>query len=215
MTPAEIKLIQPNGIDWLGNPLKVDGITGPKTKWWQGILSLDLKRQNVLRLALGYHASNIVFEKTGRNDSEFVDKLFEPVGMQRKGYPWCCALVSHIMRECDVEWPKYHVSAWTIIDWAKRNNLIVEDPLPSDIEAYLYPKIKGEDRKGHVRIVSAWDKPNKISCGVDGNINNDIRVGRRHERPDRYFIRASNLTGSHGDLFFPVNTVNLDQLADR
>jgi hypothetical protein len=215
MTPEEVETIQDGGIDWLGRPLRVDGDYGPKTAWWHGITTLDKKRQEVQRLALGYHASNIVFEKTGRNDSEFIDKLFEPVGLQGRGYPWCCALVSHIMRECGVEWPKYHVSAWAIIDWAKRNNLIVEDPLPSDVEVFLYPKVKGEDRKGHGRIVSAWDKPNKISCGVDGNVQNSIRVGRRHERPERYFVRPAGFTDVHGVLTFPVNTVNLDQLGDR
>jgi hypothetical protein len=224
MTPDEIKEIQKNGIDWLGNPLVVDGKLGAKTNWWMGISSLSAKRQDVGRLVLGYHASNIVFEETGKNDSPFVDMLFKPVGLQQKGYPWCAALVSHCLRKCKVEAP-YLVSAYAFIEWAKgtsklypnhQGSLIVQDPLPFDIEAFLYPRKPGDTEfKGHVRFVTGYDSVTKRSAGVDGNVQNSIRAGERHDRPERYFIRIPGMGTEHGPLQYPTKLVDLDQLGDR
>jgi hypothetical protein len=210
LTKDEVSKIQTGGIDWKGQPLVVDGIWGPRTAWWQGISSLGQKRQNVLRLALGYSASNIQFEKTGRNDSPFVDKLFEPVGLEGRGYPWCVSLVSFILRECEVPWPVYHVSAYRLIEWAKINNKIVDEPYPADIEVFLYPKIKGEDYKGHGRFVTAYDKKTKRTAGVDGNVQNSVFCGYRDSRPDRYFVRPD-----YEVLTMPTGLIDLDGLADR
>jgi hypothetical protein len=214
LSKDEVKKIQTGGIDWAGQPLKVDGIMGPKTAWWKGILSLDPKRQEVLRLALGYHATNMG-EKTGRNDGDFVDMLFKPVDLQKRGYSWCVAYISHCYRECGVTWPKYHVSAWSVIDWAKENNRLVEEPMPSDIEVFLYPKVKGEDWQGHGRIITAYDPVTKRTAGVDGNVQNLVRVGYRDPRPNRYFVRPLGFTANHGTLMMPTGLIDLDGLADR
>ncbi len=224
MTPDDIKEIQKNGIDWLGNPLVVDGKLGSKTNWWMGISSLSVKRQELIRILLGYHASNIVFEKTGKNDSDFVDMLFKPVGLQKKGYPWCAALVSHALQKCGIQAP-YLVSAYAYIEWGKGTSkmypsdkgcLFVDTPLPGDIEAFLYPKKPGDTQiTGHVRTVLAFDPETKSTVGVDGNSSNDIRVGERHDRPQRYFIRVPGMGTEHGPLHYPKGTVDLDQLGDR
>src|SRR5689334_18962820 len=118
MTPKEIEQIQSTGIDWLGKPLLVDGVLGPKTNWWMGITSLSQIRQDLIRIALGYHASNIVFENTGHNDSEFVDMLMRPVGLHGRGYPWCLGFASHCAIKAGVKMP-YIVSAYQAIEWGK------------------------------------------------------------------------------------------------
>lgn len=215
LSKQEILNIQKDGIDWLGYPLLKDGIWGPKTAWWHGITTLDQKRQDVGRLVLGYHASNVGVETTGRNDGPFVDMLFEPVGMDKKHYAWCIALISFCLRQCNVPWPKYHTSAYQVIQWAKQNGKIVETPLPFDIEVFLYPKVKGEDWKGHGRFITGYDPVTKRTAGVDGNITNTIRCGFRDERPDRYFVRPTGFTNKHGVLTMPTKLIDLDGLADR
>lgn len=215
LTKNEILTIQNNGIDWTGQPLVRDGIWGPKTAWWQGILSLDEKRQAVQRLALGYHASNVGIEATGHNDGPFVGMLFKPVGMQKRNLPWCIAYVSHIYRECGVPWPKYHTSAWQVIQWARENGKLVNNPLPSDLEVFLYPAVKGEDRKGHGRIITAYDVTTGRTAGVDANVENTIRIGYRDPRPERYFVRPNGFTSQSGVLTMPKNLIDLDGLGDR
>jgi len=214
LTKQHVLDIQKNGIDWFGEPLARDGIYGPKTAWWEGILTLDPKRQAVLRLALGYHAVN-AGEATGRNDGTFVDMLFEPVGMQKKGYAWCVAFISHCYRMCGADWPIYHTSAWQVIDWAKKNGKLVPEPLPGDAEVFLYPKVSGEDWKGHGRIVTGFDAKTGRTAGVDGNVENAVRVGYRDPRPNRFFVRPEGLTGTYGALVMPTKLVDLDGLADR
>lgn len=214
LSKDEIKLIQKTGVDWLGQPLVVDGVTGPKTQWWQGIASLSAKRQEVGKLVLGYHAANVT-ETTGHNDGDFVDMLFKPVRMDKKNLPWCVALASHVYTTCKVPWPKYHTSAWQVIQWAKENGKLVDEPLPFDLEVFLYPRVKGEDIKGHGRLVLGYDPVTKTTAGVDGNITNTIRVGYRHSRPDRYFVRPNGLGTEHGQLTMPKGLVDLDQLGDR
>lgn len=213
LTKQQIINLQSTGIDWFGNPLKPDGVLGPKTHWWQGITTLDQKRQDVIKLALGYHASNVGVELTGHNDGPFIDMLFEPVGL--KNLAWCIAFCSHVYRKCGVPWPKYHTSAWQVIQWAKENGRLIESPLPSDLEVFLYPAVRGEDRKGHGRIVLAYDATTGRTAGVDGNVQNTIRIGYRDPRPDRYFVRPNGFTAHHGQLTMPTGLVDLDGLADR
>lgn len=215
LSKDEVKTIQTGGIDWLGYPLVVDGIYGKKTAWWHGVTTLDQKRQEVQRLALGYHASNVGIETTGRNDGPFVDMLFKPVGLQKRGFPWCIAYVSHCYTQCNVPWPKYHVSAYQVIEWAKDNSKLVEEPLPSDLEIFLYPKVKDEDWKGHGRIITAYDPVTKRTAGVDGNVQNSVFCGYRDQRPDRYFVRPTGFTNKHGVLTMPTGLIDLDGLADR
>ncbi len=214
MTKDEIKTIQTGGIDWNGQPLIVDGTYGQKTAWWNGIKSLDQKRQDVLRLDLGYHAANMG-EATGDNDGPFVNMLFKPVGMEGKHYAWCIALASYCYTKCGVIWPKYHTSAWQVIQWAKENAKTVTDPLPGDLEVFLYAKVAGEDWKGHGRIITGYDAATGRTAGVDGNITNMVRVGFRDPRPDRYFVRPAGLTTQHGTLTMPTGLTDLDGLADR
>lgn len=209
-TKEQVLKIQENGIDWLGNPLVADGIYGAKTAWWHGISGLSQKRQDVLRLALGYHATDMG-EATGRNDGEFVDTLFKPVGLQKRGFPWCVAFISHCLTKCEVPWPIYHVSAYNLIEWAKANNIIVEDPWPADLEVFLYPKVKGEDWRGHGRIVTGYSKKTGRTSGVDGNVNNSVYCGFRDVRPDRYFVRPDY----EAPLTLPIKLPDLDKYGDR
>jgi hypothetical protein len=211
----EIKEIQRGGIDWLGAPLKVNGKRGPKTDWWIGILSLSEQRQNVLKLALGYHYQGMGEDLKDPlpNDGEFVDMLLKPAKM--KQVAWCVAFCSHVYRNTGVEWPIYHVSTWAMIEWAKKEGLIVSEPLPGDVECYLKPRKPGQQIQGHARIVTGWDKVSKVTTGVDGNSADMVRVGRRKNVPERYFIRPKSLGIENKGLIMPTGLLYLDGAPDR
>lgn len=209
MTSDEIKALQKTGIDYYGNPLKVDGIDGNKTAWWRGIASLSQQRQDVIRLALGYHAVGMG-ETTGKNDGTFVDMLLAPSKLHN--VPWCLALCSHVYRKCGVDWPKYHVSAYSALEWAKANNKLVLDPLPGDLCVYLHDKQPGDTQiKGHGEIVLASD--DQFMYDVGGNISNQVRSGRRIRSPRMKFIQVMDT--QHGTMTVPTGMMRIDALADR
>lgn len=216
MTPTEIKEIQANGIDYFGHPLKVDGVWGPKTAFWHGITGLSVKRQEVVKLALGYHAQGVAEDPSRPNRGKFVDSILYPAGLTpRYGHPWCIAFVSHVMRMCDVDWPRYHVSAWALIEWAKETGKVLpahEKPLPGDIFAFLYVRKEGEKNfRGHGGIVLAHDGTYFACC--DGNVGDAVRVGRRASGPDVKFIRVIN--DEKPALTMPPNLSRLDGVGDR
>ena len=213
MAHMDIKTIQATGIDWFGAPLKVDGDLGPKTAWWIGILSLDQKRQEVIKLALGYHHKGMK-EENGpgiTNGGTWVSSLLKPAGL--KNQPWCAALTSHLYTTCGVKLPKYFTSAWQYIDWATKNGKLVTDPLPGDMHAILHPKKPGDTSiKGHVGLVLARDA-DTVYC-VDGNVSDAVRAGRRKMVPDMKFIRVIESDIAYG-LTFPTGTNRIDGLVDR
>lgn len=218
MIPLEIKSLQKTGIDWFGNPLTVDGLWGPNTEWWAGITSLSPLRQEVIRIELAYAHMGMKEDNTGgiENGGTFVDMLFAPVHL--RNLPWCIVFQSHCYRKAGVPWPVYHTSAWGIIEWAKKNNYLVDEPIAGDIEAFLYPKHEGDTKiSGHGRLVLGYDKSTGNTAGVDGNVSNAVRVGLRHPREERYFIRTPGLgpVDNVSLLTMPSGMMNLDNLGDR
>lgn len=219
MTKEQVLAIQKGGIDWFGQPLKQDGDYGPRTQWWHGITGLDPMRQEIIRIALGYHAADMK-EATGNNDGEFVDMLLKPAGLRRQ--PWCIAFTSHCYRKAGLAYPTYFTSAWQIITWAEKNEFLVDEPLPGDIFAFLYPKKPGDKQwKGHGGIVLGNGEIEKkpYIADVDGNITNCVRVGRRLITPGMKFIRNPQLDSllqqPPGRLTMPNNLSRLDALGDR
>lgn len=215
LTKEQVKQIQsqPGAIDWFGQPLKVDGDYGPKTRWWHYLTTIAPQRQAVVKLALGYHAMNVAEVPLGSNRGQMVDMFMAPTGL-KPGKPWCAGFVSHCLRKCNVTWPVYHASAWSVIDWAKKNGKLVEEPWIGDVEAFLYPQKPGEDRQGHVRIVTGYNLDTQVSYGVDGNVTNCVRVGTRHQRPERYFIRPGYEEIELIVKQLPTNMMALDNLGD-
>lgn len=212
MTSEEIKAIQKSGIDWYGNPLKIDGDAGPKTKWWIGITSLSVLRQDVIRIALGYHASGMkeIAGNSIANDGTFVDMLLRPAGLRNQ--PWCVSFCSHVYVKAGVPWKKYQTSAWGLIDWATKQGKLVDDPLPGDLFAFLHDRHPGDTQwKGHGGIVLAKEGEFLYNC--EGNVTDAVRSGRRGITPAMKFIRVMDT--HHGELIFPEKTMRIDGLVDR
>lgn len=217
MTPLEIKSLQKTGIDWLGNPLTVDGLWGPKTEWWAGITSLSPLRQEVIRIELAYAHMGMKEDNTGgiENGGTFVDMLLAPVGLHNK--PWCASFVSHCMRKAGVKWPVYYSSAYQMREWGKKENLMVTDPIPADIEVIIHDHKPGDTQVlGHVRLITGYDPATQTTAGVDGNCSNSVRCGYRHANGERYFLRPPALGGNvNSGLTFPSGMMNLDHIGDR
>lgn len=209
----EIKAIQSSGIDWFGAPLKVDGVAGPKTLWWMGMLSLCTERQILVTLGLGYHHKRMK-EVNGpgiENGGTWVTNLLRPAGLSNQ--PWCAAYTSHLFISAGIKLPKYFTSAWQYIDWATKNGKLVTDPLPGDMHAILHPKKPGETQiKGHVGIVIAREG-DTVYCN-DGNVGDAVRCGRRKMVSEMKFIRIIENT-EHRNLTFPEKTMRIDGLTDR
>ncbi len=217
MTPNEIKAIQKTGIDFYGNPLKVDGALGNKTNWWIGITSLSPLRQEVLRIALGYHAAGMAEDKNNSiaNDGTFVDMLLAPVGLRYK--PWCCCFISHCMRKAGVSWPVYYASAYQLREWGKANKLMVEQPVPGDLEILIHEKKPGDTQVlGHARIITGYEIATGNTSGVDGNVTDCVRVGYRRPQHERYFLRPPQLGGASAiALTYPQGLPYIDNIGDR
>lgn len=217
MTPEQVKAIQKDGIDWFGHPLSIDGKLGPKTNWWIQINQLEKPRVDLLRIALGYHASGMKEDMNNSiaNDGTFVDMLLKPAGLRYQ--PWCIAFVSHCIRKAGIEWKTYHTSAWGLIKWAEQNKLLVNEPSPGDLFAFLYPRKPGDTKwSGHGGIVTGSDvndSKNFINT-VEGNIGDSVRAGRRAIRPEMIYIRIPG-TGQPNTITIDKLLMKIDSLGDR
>lgn len=217
MTPEQIKAIQKDGIDYFGHPLKVDGVWGPKTAWWHQISQLEKPRQDLLRIALGYHAAGMseIHGNSIANDGTFVDMLLKPVGLRYQ--PWCIAFVSHCIRKAGLEWKKYHVSAWGLLQWAEQNKLFIDEPAPGDLFAFLYPRPAGDNKTpGHGGIVIGSDSIDDKGFinTVEGNIGDAVRAGRRAIRPEMKFLRIPDMSPA-STIVIEKLLMKIDSLGDR
>lgn len=175
MTKDEVIKVQTPGIDWFGQPLVVDGNAGPKTQWWAGILLLHPTRVQIIKTALEYYRRRV--KETAPNRGDGVDEFQEPAGIGL-GNPWCIAFTSFVLvNDCRLTWP-YHMSAYQLIAWAKATGRVVQDPLPGDLFAFLYPDSK--TKEGHGGIVLGSDA--SWIADVDGNVGNAVAVGKRARR---------------------------------
>lgn len=208
LTEQEIRSIQVGGIDWYGNPLKMDGKYGPKTAWWRGITTLSDKRQTVIKIGLGYHAIG-AGENTdmGPNRGTFPDSVLKPAGLI--GKPWCVAFCSYVLRKSNVDWPVYLVSTYRLHEWAQANNRIVKDPLPGDIMGFFHDAKPGDTQvNGHGEFVIATD--NEWVYDFGGNIGDMVRVGRRARHDGMFFVRT--VEENKPTLTCPTGLMRIDQL---
>lgn len=172
------------GLDWNGKPLVVDGDWGPRTAWWAGIKTLPEDRETLIRELLSHNGKKEDDDRPNR--STWIDEIQRPGGVG-VGNPWCAAFVSHCLKQTGAfpDWP-YHMKVAYMIEWAKRNGLITQSPLPGDIHAFLY-NVNDKESPGHTGFYLAGDA-NWIVC-CDGNAGNAVRVGKR-ARQGLIFIRT-------------------------
>lgn len=181
LSREEVKAIQEGGIDWFGEDLLIDGVWGSKTAWWAGIKGLPEARQEIVRRGLSYYRRKVQENPGQPNRGPWVDAFLQPGGAGL-GLPWCIAFTSYVLREAKVDWPIYHLSALNLLAWAKKEERIVNDPLPGDLFAFMH-----NSTEGHGGIVLGCDA-NWI-CDVDGNVGNRVAVGKR-ARDGLTFIRT-------------------------
>jgi hypothetical protein len=109
------------------------------------------------------------------------------------------------------------VSAWALREWAKQNNLFVDEPVPGDLFALLYPKKPGDTSiQGHAGIFTGHDftdSENFINS-VDGNVADAVRAGRRKIENDLKFIRLPGVGGGPR-IVIEKTLMSIHNLGDR
>jgi hypothetical protein len=183
---SQIRELQTGGVDWTGASLIVDGVWGTKTAWWAYLCSLPKTQQAIVLNAIHYYHIGVKEDAGRPNRGTFVD-MFQAPGGLTLGQPWCAAFVSYVMRASKAEWPIYHMSAWSIIEWAKSTGRITDTPQPGFAFTFLYtPEVQGFT-PGHCGIIVANDDTHIVDC--DGNAGDSVRLGYR-ARKGLTFIRT-------------------------
>lgn len=181
MTPDQVRAFQagppegPPPADYLGKPLVVDGLLGPRTRWALEMATLALWRQNVVRFLCSLHG----MRESGINRGAVIDRAMalcqldndvDGPGPSEAGYPWCAALASLAL---------YRHSPHPFTPDARVRRLVAslhpvppERVLPGDLAYVLRP-----DGTGHVGTVIArsglvW------TASVDGNLSNQVLLVR-------------------------------------
>lgn len=167
MNKQQIERFQSYSIDWNGEPLDTDGDIGPKTQWAMDLRSCGWTRENVVKTALDY--VGVAEDPIGSNRSTQIDEFAKPSGLE--GIKWCCAFVSYIMRKCEVPWPVYYTSVFTMASQLK-DRITLLNPLPGDL--FFFTRTDGS---GHTGIVTGVS--DKEIMTVEGNLKNAVRPGRR------------------------------------
>lgn len=105
---------------------------------------------------------------------------------------WCYARAGRMITELGN--PKGFASCQALLDYARRNGLLVKDAALGDIVLYDW---NGDGRVEHTGIFVQWHGPMKFTA-IEGNtgINNDSNGGevmmRNRNRKSAYFVRLPN-----------------------
>jgi hypothetical protein len=172
-----------------GKPLTVDGVVGPST-WWaldnpsgaaqrNGFAlampprdQLTANRWLVLDTVAREYRLDVREEPDGSNRGPQVDGYWGHTGII--GEPWCCALVSTILRRALKRYPlgEHFVSCQKMLQKARELGLVTERPRPGDIWVQVRPR--GAGHTGFAAAFSATDV-----ATFEGNAGNRLKHGRR------------------------------------
>lgn len=162
MTPDEIKAFQHAGSDHRGNPLDVDGVIGPVTRWALAVDRLGSGRRGCVRAACD--AVGFIENPIGSND--------DPEGWIRgllarckapADLPWCAAFAS---------WAIHHGPEIASAVRLGESLPKTMNPLPGDL--MWFPTGAG---KGHCGIVIGVSMTEVMT--VEGNLDNRVQCVRR------------------------------------
>jgi len=162
VTPIDLVGFQKLRVGPDGQPLKADGVMGPKTAWAWAIDSLPGWRKAVVLGALSYVGLE---EIGGENRGPEIDVWLGACGVQQ-GNPWCAAFVSAMLRLAGIS------CAEALVRNLPSRFERTEVPIPGDVSYWIRP-----DGTGHCGIVTGV---NRIQVSVvEGNSGDGVRAGRR------------------------------------
>lgn len=171
MTPESVREFQRVWrYDWEGNPLAVDGIPGPRTRWAMAIAQLDTRRQAIIERACG---SVGLREIGGPNRGGAIDAWLEHCHAPL-GSPWCAAFASWCLSV-----PGLPVTRQAGAQALGKSLWATRTPIPADL--MWFPTGAWEGHCGIVIGVSA-----DTVATVEGNRANGVRLQLR-ELKDVFF----------------------------
>lgn len=169
---ADVRNFQRTHRDHRGQPLKVDGVRGPITRWAE-----DLEAQSPVRRAVVKWALRQVGRAEtppGSNRSATIDAWLRRCGVG-VGNPWCAAFVSAALSEAG----PVVACAGAVLLGSKF--MAVDAPLPGDLLWY-----RTNDRgNGHIGIVTGVSAD--LVMTVEGNVDSQVGVWLR----DRHALQFS------------------------
>jgi len=177
MTPADVEAFQAEHCNHLGQPLLVDGIPGPQTRWARDFQTICAARRNIVVTAQGF--IGLTEDPIGSNS--------DPAGLilswlklcgARLGDPWCAAFGSRCLgtvRIAGAQALGKHFPATTT-------------PMPGD--GVWYPT---NDWHGHFEIFIGGSPTEVMTIG--GNVDNAVKCVRRPRLGLRFCRTVADVSG--------------------
>lgn len=162
MNGYKLREFQRQHTDWLGKPLVVDGLLGPRTRWALAISRLDPRRQAIVARACSF--VGMAEESTNRGPS--IDAWLRRCGAA-PGNPWCAAFASWCLSVAYM--PEVREASAQALGRSLRPALLV---LPGDVMWFAT-----DGWHGHCGIVIGAG-PGEVAV-VEGNHGNRVALVRR------------------------------------
>lgn len=161
MAAVDVRKFQAAHSNHRGEPLDVDGVLGPETRWSMAVEELGPERRDYVRAACDM--VGFVEDPIGSNDDPdgWIRGLLERCGVSAM-LAWCAAFASWV-----VHGPKIAGAVRLGQHYPKTMN-----PLPGDV--MWFPTGGG---KGHCGIVIGVSMPEVLT--VEGNLDNRVQCVRR------------------------------------
>lgn len=182
MTPEAVGLYQAAHKNHLGQPLRIDGILGPQTRWALDFETICDGRQRIIERAQKY--IGLTEDPPGSND--------DPLGLIRTwlgrcgaglGDPWCAAFASHCLS----------VATPRLVRCAGAQALgklfpPTDEPRPADL--FWFPT---GGARGHVGLVLGVSETEIMT--LEGNCLNAVRAARRDASGLRFSRTIEDTSG--------------------
>jgi hypothetical protein len=188
---AAVEQFQLQHVGPSGAPLAPDGVVGPAT-WWAldnpsgkaqrsgYALALPLTgtlkplREALMVELVSEYRLDVAESPDGSNRGKQIDGYWGNTGLL--GLPWCCALVSEILRRALKRYPlgAHFTSVAKMVSRAQELGLITRYPRPFDIFCQVR-----SDGTGHCGFASVFDPGGSVFGTFEGNVGNRFKHGRR------------------------------------
>lgn len=183
MTPDALREFQRTHTDHLGQPLRVDGVMGPRTEWAADFETLCTARQNIIREAQLY--IGLKEDPPGSNDDPaHIIRTWLARCYAMVGDPWCAAFASFCVSAGLARQVRI-ASAQAL----GKHFPPTTQPVVGDV--FWYPT--GPVR-GHVGLVLGVAPLDVMT--IEGNCNNAVRVVVRDRAELRFSRTVDDTSGT-------------------
>ncbi len=90
-------------------------------------------------------------------------------------YPWCCTFICWLFYSIGKKLPRAdYNNGWSSVPnlyaYAKKNNMLTDNPKPGDLVIYEFT---GDSVSDHIGMFTAWENPLKVLQNIEGNTSYD------------------------------------------